>query len=317
MIVVIGEALTDIVANHVGVSEHPGGSPMNVAIGVGRLGLSVSLLTSIGNDDRGAQIRRRLTDAGVELVPGSIVRGPTSTATAHIDASGTASYDFDIHWSLSNAQSIPAGRLLHTGSIAAFLEPGASSVAAAVVAAAQRNAIVTFDPNIRPSLLGSHTEVRIAFEALARSCDIVKLSEEDAFWLYPELSIDAVLDTILRLGPGLAAITLGADGAILSTVNDRIRVAGVPTKVADTIGAGDSFMSGLIFATLQRTGAGSGSTDDLILERPIIGALTRRDLTSIGEFSAACAAITVSRIGAEPPTLADIDEGGMSRRHRP
>lgn len=81
-VVVIGEALTDIVEGAAGNSEHPGGSPMNVAIGLGRLGVPVSLATSIGSDDRGAEIRQRLTSAGVNLLPGSVTSMSTSTSTA-------------------------------------------------------------------------------------------------------------------------------------------------------------------------------------------------------------------------------------------
>lgn len=299
-VVVIGEALVDVVEGSAGNSEHPGGSPLNVAIGLGRLGVPVSLATSIGDDDRGADITRRLIAAGVDMLPGSVTRTSTSTATARLDESGAASYSFDIHWSLSSHLAIPRARLLHTGSIAAFLEPGATRVAAALVAA-RGQSIVTFDPNIRPSLLGDPRETRMAFERLVRSCDVVKLSDEDAEWLYPNRSFDAVLDGILALGPSLAVMTCGAAGSVLSTSTGRVRIEGVPVQVVDTIGAGDSFMSALIYKVLN-------PALDPASPGPLWkgSALTAFDLESIGNFAASCAAVTVSRAGAEPPYLYDV-----------
>lgn len=299
-VVVIGEALTDIVEGSAGNSEHPGGSPMNVAIGLGRLGVPVSLATSIGSDDRGTEISQRLVSAGVNLLPGSVTSMPTSTSTARLDESGAASYAFDIHWSLSSEIVIPRARVLHTGSIAAFLEPGATQVAAALRAARGRT-IVTFDPNIRPSLLEDPGATRLVFEQLLASCDVVKLSDEDAEWLYPNRSSDSVLDLILARGPSLAALTCGGAGALLSTSTDRVRIGGVPVRVADTIGAGDSFMSALIYKILD------ASRDRAETEPPWTGsALTSSHLESIGNFAASCAAVTVSRTGSEPPYLRDL-----------
>lgn len=195
---------------------------------------------------------------------------------------------------------IPRARVLHTGSIAAFLEPGATHVAAALMAARGR-AIVTFDPNIRPSLLGDPGATRLVFEQLLASCDVVKLSDEDAEWLYPNRPPDSVLDMILARGPSLAALTRGGAGALLSTSADRVGIGGVPVHVADTIGAGDSFMSALIYKILD------SSRDRADPEPPWTGsALTSSELESIGNFAASCAAVTVSRTGSEPPHLHEL-----------
>ncbi len=299
-IIVIGEALTDIVETASGTAEFAGGSPMNVAIGLARLGHDVSLVTRIGSDARGAEIKRHVEESGARIFPGSVIDEPQSTAKAVLDATGAASYEFDIRWSLDFVAALPEVRLLHTGSIAAFLAPGAADVRR-LLAAAASGTIVTFDPNIRPSLLESPELTRPVVEDLAGLAGIVKLSDEDAEWLYPELSQDEVLDRLLSTGPALVVITRGGDGAVLSTSADRVEIPGVKVTVADTIGAGDSFMSALIHHV---AGMLAGGVSPASIREG--SAFDREELERLGAFAAACAAITVSRKGANPPTLADL-----------
>ena len=299
-IIVIGEALTDIVETHGRTNEFAGGSPMNVAIGLARLGHDVELVTRIGSDDRGAAIKRHVEESGARIFPGSVIDERQSTAKALLDESGAATYEFDIRWSLDFVDALPEARVLHTGSIAAFLAPGATDVRR-LLAAAGTETIVTFDPNIRPTLLGSAEETRPVVEDLASLCDIVKLSDEDAAWLYGDLSLEQVLNHLLACGPALVIITRGGDGAILATAADRVVEPGVTVDVADTIGAGDSFMSALIhhLAGLLAGGVATGSIRDG-------SAFNRGELKLLGAFAASCAAITVSRKGANPPVLADL-----------
>ncbi|HEY3478927.1 MAG TPA: PfkB family carbohydrate kinase, partial [Streptomyces sp.] len=134
---VIGEALTDVLVAPDGRRhDAPGGSPANVALGLGRLGHPVRLATRVGRDPSGAALLRHLLAGGVELTPGSLVDAATSTATARLDATGAATYAFAIDWSLT-PEAVASLRLgppahLHTGSIAAALPPGADQVRDAV-----------------------------------------------------------------------------------------------------------------------------------------------------------------------------------------
>lgn len=299
-IIVIGETLTDIVETESGTAEFAGGSPMNVAIGLARLGHEVALVTRIGSDARGAEIKRHVEESGARIFPGSVIDEPQSTAKAVLDETGAASYEFDIRWSLDFVDALPEVRLLHTGSIAAFLAPGAADVRR-LLAAADSETIVTFDPNIRPSLLESARVTRPVVEDLAGLAGIVKLSDEDAEWLYGDLPLEKVLDRLLETGPALVIITRGGDGAILSTAAERVEIPGVRVSVADTIGAGDSFMSALIHhvAGLLASGVSPAAIRDG-------SAFDRSELERLGAFAAACAAITVSRKGANPPTLAEL-----------
>ncbi|MFJ4226201.1 carbohydrate kinase [Paenarthrobacter nicotinovorans] len=291
-VVVVGEALVDIVVSSRGTVEHPGGSPANVAYGLGRLGVPTALLTSIGDDPHGAAIERHLASAGVELLAGTRPGVRTATATATLASDGSARYDFDIQWELPRATPTTLPKILHTGSIATFLEPGAAAVRELLAQAHQR-CVVTYDPNIRPALVGSHAQAKTTFEELIPFTDVVKLSDEDAHWLYPGLSLEDTSRRILDLGSGLVVVTRGSEGSMLSTPAAQVLVPSIKSAVADTIGAGDSYMSALIYGLLH-TG---------------VDRLTPEALESLGGRATKAAAITVRRAGANPPTSDELLAG--------
>lgn len=287
---VIGEALVDVVHRDGAVAEHVGGSPANVALGLGRRGVDVALHTQLGADERGELIRRHLEASGVQILPESFGAAATSTATADIAGDGQATYRFDVRWA---PDPLPHGihpRLLHAGSIGAFAEPGATLVRAAMreLDAAE----VTFDPNIRPALLPEHGEAVRRFEETAALATVVKLSDEDAHWLYPEVEEERLLASLLALGPRLVAVTLGARGAVLATRADTVRVPGVEVDAVDTIGAGDTFMASLVHSLLESS---SADLDGAALEH-------------IGRAATRAAAITVSRAGADLPWLRELQK---------
>lgn len=100
-VIVVGEALIDMVNTGDGVTEHPGGSPANVAYGLARLDVATGFLTSMGKDDRGLAISSHLNGAGVHILPGSRSAAATSTATATLAEDGSATYSFDLAWQLA------------------------------------------------------------------------------------------------------------------------------------------------------------------------------------------------------------------------
>jgi fructokinase len=297
-VVVIGEALIDVVTTPEGTNEHPGGSPANVAYGLARLGVSTGLLTSMGADRRGDALEEHLTGAGVALLPGSRSQERTSTATATIAGDGSAGYAFDITWDVKAPDlALTPPKVLHTGSIASFLPPGAGGVKA-ILQELRSQCIITYDPNIRPALLGTHAEARRTFEELVHLTGVVKLSDEDAGWLYPEKGLEETATHILGLGADLAVITTGPSGSLLATPAASLTVPAVKTSVVDTIGAGDSYMAALILGLLTR---GAGGLAPAVLDQ-------------LGCMAAAAAAITVSRAGARLPTE---DELRASLQHQP
>lgn len=297
---VLGEALVDVVRRPDGsVAEHPGGSPANVAIGLARLGHDVAFATRLGDDAYGAAITSHLTDSAVHLVNAPDGHA-TSSAQATIGSDGAATYVFDLRWDLPPVDLAGVSHV-HTGSIAAVLEPGAGVVRAAL-AAARESATVSYDPNARPALMGAPEPARRRVEELIALTDVVKASDEDIAWLYPGRTIDEVLRHWGRLGPALTLATRGGSGVTVyvpatGSMQDR-PVA--PVDVVDTVGAGDSFMSGLV----------SG-----LLDAGLLGGVAARDrLARAGDDeirpavdrALACSRITVSRAGANPPTRAEL-----------
>ncbi|WP_370097624.1 carbohydrate kinase [Streptacidiphilus sp. MAP12-20] len=307
---VVGEALTDILSGP-GVRRHavPGGSPANVALGLARLGHPVQLATRVGRDGFGRRLREHLGESGVALTAGSVVDAATSTATASIAADGSADYRFEIVWELPSSTVYLArvGALahLHTGSLAATLAPGAAGVLA-VVDAARTRATVSYDPNLRPALLGAPSHERPRVERFVAAADVVKASAEDLGWLCPGENVEAVAAGWARSGPSLVVLTWGADGAQAFWPHGSLPVPAVPVRVADTVGAGDAFMSGLISGLLRAGLLGP--------ERPARARL--REATGTDRLAPAVvdalllasrsAAITCTRPGADPPTAAEL-----------
>ncbi|MDO7868377.1 carbohydrate kinase family protein [Nocardioides jiangxiensis] len=292
-VLVIGEALVDLIRRPgQRTVARVGGSPLNVAVGLSRLDVPAALHTSLGvDDDYGAMIEVHLAENDVTLVAPATARR-TSTATAIIDDEGAASYEFDLEWALEPVE-VGAPRLVHTGSIGALLAPGAA-VAMDAVRRLRPSATVSYDPNVRPALMGDRDSARARIEELVGLADVVKASSEDLAWLYPGEDLDAVAARWLALGPALVVVTHGADGSYAVTVGAAARVPVPDVALVDTIGAGDSFMAGLLAAL---------SDADLLgrEHEKRLRALDEDALRSLLGFAAACAAVTVSRPGADPP----------------
>ncbi|KSU56293.1 carbohydrate kinase family protein [Microbacterium enclense] len=303
-VVVLGEALIDIVITSAGAAERPGGSPANVTVALGRLGRDAALVARVADDDRGGVLRAWLSASGVDLhTAGDPER--TATARAMIDERGNATYDFDIDWTLPSPVEIPAARIFHTGSVAATLAPGADEVRAAVERA-RATALISYDPNIRPALTGGVADARVRVEAIVALSDVVKASAEDAAWLYPGVAPVEVAREWVALGAGLVVITDGDAGSLGVTAHATVEIPAVPTLVVDTVGAGDTFMGTLLDGILNI----SGDTAEL---REAVRALDDATLPPLLHRAAAAAAITVGREGMDPPTREDLQRSAASK----
>jgi fructokinase len=299
---VIGEALVDVVVRQDGTTDtHPGGSPANVAIGLGRLGREVELLAYLADDEHGHLVREHLTASRVALAAGTLDAPATSVATAHLDDIGAATYEFDLTWALSDdAAPAPDPVVVHTGSIAAVLEPGASAVRS-IVSSLRELATVTYDPNARPTLMGDPAAARLRIEDLVALADVVKVSDEDLEWLSGSADVDAIARGWLALGPAFVVVTRGGSGATAFLPGRELSIVAPKVTVADTVGAGDSFMGGLIDGLWSAGLLGAGN-------REALRAISDTTLASILERCAHIAAITVSRPGANPPGSAELGE---------
>jgi fructokinase len=291
---VIGEALIDIVADgHRVVSEHVGGSPLNVAVGLARLGRDVDFLTHIGDDPYGRRIAEYVAASGAQLVSGSQSADRTTTARLTVNEKGSADYEFDVDWQLSGTPPVTPPLLVHTGSIAAIHDPGCLAVAA-LVDAYRVSATVTFDPNVRPSLIADRELARTRIEHLVERSDIVKVSEEDLRWLEPDRKPEDVAQTWQSLGPAIVAVTMADQGAEAICAAGTVRVPALSARVVDTVGAGDSFMVGVLDALWSQGLLGADRRAGLV-------ALDLEALTAVLEAGSAVAAVTVSRAGADLP----------------
>jgi fructokinase len=269
-----------------------------VAYGLARLDRPTALLTQLGADAEGELIRERLVAAGVAVLGDGQGGVRTPTALVTLDARGQASYEFDIRWTLRAAEP-PAGvRHVHLGSIGAVAEPGAGTVRA-LAARLRPRATVSYDPNVRAALMGEPARAVVGVERCVALADLVKASEEDLAWLYPGLPPRAVARRWLGLGPAAVFVTLGARGSLAFTAGRELRAAAVRAEVADTVGAGDSFMAAALdaLAGLKLLGAGA---------RTALAALHDVALSGVLRHASTAAALTVSRPGANPPDTAEL-----------
>ncbi|SDR88133.1 fructokinase [Paraoerskovia marina] len=291
-VVVVGEALVDVVHRTDGsVEELPGGSPANVAITLGRLGRSPRLATCLGDDERGRTVRAWLGESDVEVLATPV--GRTSTARAHLDADGAATYDFDLAWDLG-AGVVPAGDVLHVGSIAALLEPGASAVLDAVRSAP---GLVSYDPNARPTITPDRAAACARVEEIVALSGIVKVSDEDLAWLRPDEAPADVAARWSTIGPAVVVMTAGGDGSVIFRAGTEAARVPVPrVDVVDTVGAGDTYTGALLDGLVEL----DLTTVDALRAAP------DAEIVAVCTHAAAAAAVTVSRAGANPPRRAEL-----------
>ena len=301
---VIGESLVDIISDprRADLSRaHPGGSPLNVAVGAARLDLPTSLVTHFAADRHGLLIEEHLQANGVQVINGG--SASTSTALATLGPDGAADYAFSISWAINGA-SLPAlaavkGSIhVHTGSIATVLPPG-DQATLGLVEAAREHATISFDPNCRPAISPDVAAARRQAEVFVAASDIVKASDEDLSWLYPDRTPEESLQAWLELGPAVVALTRGAAGPVILSGNGRVEMAAEAITVADTVGAGDSFMAGLISGLAQLGALGAGG-------RHRLQTLALDQLLALAAYANRAAAITCSRTGANPPRSAEL-----------
>lgn len=300
---VVGEALVDAVTTSAGATlEHVGGSPANVAFGLAALDHPVDLATWIATDERGRRIEEVCRQRGVALTPGSQGAAFTSVAHATLDADGAATYVFDLEWQVASVPGLAAYGHVHTGSIGAVLPPGGEQVREILAEARRFGATVSYDPNARPSLMGRPEQARHTVESNVALSDVVKLSDEDVAWLCPGESLDEVTRAWGELGPALVVVTRGGEGAVVRvTRTGEQRALPAPVvQVVDTVGAGDSFMAGLV----------SGLIDAGLLGGPDARARLRQatidEVLPAVERALRTGALTVERAGAHAPTRIDL-----------
>jgi len=295
---VVGEVLIDLIPNG---NEHlavVGGGPANTAKALAKLGVKTYFIDGISNDEYGQIAKHELISAHVSLDYAQYSNKPTCTAKVILSSSGSASYEFVIkdtasfdfsHQWLPDPQNIKPS-LLHIGTLATVIEPGASVLFKWAQSVANVAPIV-FDPNIRPAVMDNRVEYMKMVEKWVAISSAVKVSDEDLNWLYPGKVIDQIVNEWLEVGVELVVVTLGDKGITAYRKNEQISVYAVKVVVADTVGAGDTVGAVLVEAIVNNG----------------LDKLTGEVLKSMLNRAVKAAAITVSRTGANPPSKEEID----------
>ncbi|OEV05607.1 PfkB family carbohydrate kinase [Streptomyces oceani] len=310
---VIGEVLVDLVwrTGASTIVPIPGGSPANVAIGLHRLGRPTTLATCWGDDPPGSLVAEYLRDTGLPVRRATSGSGRTTQALAYVDGdSGAATYDFLAAWDPQRLSIPPEVRLLHTGSLAIVVQPGAEEVLNACQEVRGRDGgAVAVDLNVRPAVQPDRAAYRRAVERVATTADVIKASDEDLSWLYPGDSPEEAARQVLgQSGARLFVLTRGASGATgyLAAADaeegsvSEVTVPAPAAAVVDTIGAGDSFQAALLAALL--TDSGSGEACAVRLPSDATG------LRDVLLQAVTAGALACGRAGAQPPTREELDE---------
>ncbi len=306
-VTVVGEALIDLVPSGgpLTFKAKEGGSPLNVAVGLARLGVRTSLMARLGDNVFGRVLRRYLESESVDLSASPTASEPTTLAVVSLDEAGNAMYDFytdgtaDWQWSLEELDLVPTDTtIVHFGSIASWTDPGWLHIVELVEKLHGRgDVLVSYDPNVRPMLCGGRDQATSRVERAVSSSHLVKVSAEDLAWLYPDKSPGAVAQGWTELGAGLVVVTSGAAGA---SAYHRDGIAATrpaaTVSVVDTVGAGDSFSAALI-AALCDAGFASPGKVALIESKALDVAL---------RYAVIASSITCSRSGANPPTSTEV-----------
>jgi fructokinase len=306
-VVVVGEALIDLAPRDGLLLPLPGGSPYNVAVGLGRLGTATSFLGRRSTDGFGRLLASRLEEAGVALDAVMVTDAPTTLAVVHLDDQARARYGFYLEG--TSAAGLREDELpdlgdatavhLSLGAITLETEP-AGAAFSALVARETGSRTVSLDPNVRPSVLADLPSYADRMADLVARCDLVKVSDEDLALLHPDEPAGDVAHRWARSGPAAVVVTRGPDGALgVTAAGVEVDVAGEEVDLVDTVGAGDAFTSGLLDA-LSRQGD---------LERDALRRLGPEGLRSAIEAAVHVAAITCARPGADPPRRDELATG--------
>jgi fructokinase len=303
----IGEILVDFTplagaSGLMGFEARAGGSPANVAVGLARLGARVEFAGKVSTDFFGRYLVQHLEKEGVGTR--FLSRSPDHSTLAFVafdrdDPSftfyRTGTADTQLR-SEDLPRSIDESDVLHFGSISLLAAPTSETVLA-LVDRLRGSCLLSLDPNVRPSLVGDADAYRRTLDRASRAVDILKVSTEDLKWMTPGSSPESAAAQLLALGPVLVIVTLGGDGCYARTSTGEIRVPAPRVDVADTVGAGDAFSSGLL-ACLGVAG---------LTSRRSLEQASSAVVKDVLQFATGTAALTCTRTGADPPRQDEVN----------
>ena len=297
---VCGEALIDLIPVRPGSDQRqaiPGGGPANTAHALARLDIPTEFIGGLSDDQYGQRMRAEFIAGRVGLTFTPEHQLPTCLAIVSIDVDGGATYEFKIDGTATFAfatENLPDTKFIqpeaiYIGTLATIIEPGASILKDWIIQA-QDYAPIIYDPNIRSSVISDRSRYQEVVKEWVALSNVVKASEDDLAWLYPETDPLEIARRWVSIGVQLVVITKGENGIVGVTENQEVSIPGVKVEVIDSVGAGDTVGAVLVEALVE-----------FGLEK-----LTSELLSHTLHRAALAAAITCSRAGANPPTKAEL-----------
>jgi fructokinase len=302
---VCGEALIDLIKQPNGSwIAHNGGGPLNTAKALAQLGEPTEFLGRISKDTFGNQLLAEINHYGVGTKYLISAAEPTSMAVVQLDATGSASYSFyltqtsNFSWQTAELPTQIADlQAIHIGTLALVIPPSDSILLNWFNELDQRP-LVMIDLNVRPSVIPDSIDYRIKLEPWLEFADVLKVSEEDLLFLYPDQGWQEVANILLKRYPiSLISVTLGSSGAALVT-RDLVVFENAPkVNVIDTVGAGDTFSAALLHK-FEKLG---------LLSKGSLADINSDQLQTVLHFAVNAAALSCTKAGAVPPTLHEIE----------
>ncbi|MHA7777610.1 carbohydrate kinase family protein [Roseibium sp. M-1] len=309
MFLICGEALFDLFGeagsgDSISFDARIGGSPFNVAMGLARLGEEAGFFGGISRDALGEKLVEKFRTEGVSERYILHTDYLTTLSLVQKDAHGSPAYTFygesaaDRMVTSADLPSFDTPPLfLHVGSYTALVEP-VSGALRALIERERNHTLISFDPNIRPTVVGDMALWRRNTESLVPLTDVVKVSDEDLALIAPGTPVETMARSWLDLGAKLVIVTRGGDGATAFAQGIEVSCPGIKVAVEDTVGAGDTFQAALL-AGLKQLGATS---------RDGLSALDAEALNRLLAFAVGAAAITCSRRGADLPRRHELEK---------
>ncbi len=335
-VLVVGEALVDLApaapaatGPHPGRAEpipmvaYPGGSPANVAVGLARLEVTTAFAGRLSAAGFGPWLRRHLAGNGVDVDRSITAEENCSLAVVALDDTGAATYTFYVEgtadWQWQPRELPDAGSLdvaaVHTGSLATALAPGRATLTEWLAAVHRAGRVlVSFDPNVRPTLIDDLDHYRQSVAALVSRAHLIKVSEEDLAVLYPGDQPLEVAKRWAETGPELVVVTHGAAGAsAVRADGTTVRRTPPAVDVLDTVGAGDAFTAGLLAHLAQGPAGDRAASARGALHPGGPAGLDDDQVADALDFANRVAAVTCARAGADPPNRSEVGHPPAAR----
>ena len=315
-IMTMGEVLIDLTQkgrDENGVARFaafPGGAPANVAVAATRLGASAGFMGKVGADSFGRELKSVLEREGVDTAfVFECTEHPTTMAIVHVDEEGERDFTFyrdpgaDTQITVEEAMSLldrePLPRILHFGSLSLTTSPAREACLSLIKAARDRGVLITYDPNYRAPLWKDEASATEMMMKPLPFVDVLKVSDGEMLMMTGTDDVYEGSRILLEKGPQLVLVTLGGSGSFYRYAGGTDTLPSVSHDIADTNGAGDTFIGALLCQIADRLNRGAGSINEI----------PPADLSAMVMYSNRAAAVTCSRSGAIPamPTPEEVE----------